>query len=226
MRLRRVFEAVPRSAALMLSLVAGISAPAASAQEANGSGGVASDQSLHLEQVLNADGKGFRRGLEEVGLDVGAGFSAHKIGDTKPHDLVLSKLYYGLMLGDVKGRDRWYQGNWEVTQEVFGGEQYYPSSEYVLGETTALRYNFATGTRWIPYLDAGAGILGTDIGAPDLGTTFEFNEQFGTGVRFFWRRNLALNFQYRYIHISNAGIKEPNQGVNEHVFYAGVTWFF
>ena len=36
----------------------------------------------------------------------------------------------------------------------------------------------------------------------------------------------ALTLQYRALHLSNAGIQEPNHGVNAQMFYAGLTWFF
>lgn len=165
-------------------------------------------------------------GRQEAGLALGAGFSASGIGDKSTHDLALSKFYYGHVLGDLEGPDKWYQGNWELLEEIFAGGQFNPESHYLVGETTVIRYNFVTGTRWVPFLDGGAGVLGTDIGGPDLGTVFEFNEQGGPGIKYFWRKDSALTFQYRYTHMSNAGIKEPNQGVNEHMFYAGITWDF
>jgi hypothetical protein len=198
------------------------------AQETNVSDHLENDLKSQPPEIwaAGAVGDGFRRGLEQSGFALGAGFAMHSVGNRIEHNLALVRIYYGWMLGDVAGRDKWYRGNWEIMEEIFGGAQFYPSSRYAAGETTVLRYNFATGTRWVPFLDIGAGILGTDIGHPDLGTTFEFNEQFGPGVNFFWRKNSALTFQYRFTHFSNAGIREPNQGVNEQMFYAGVTWFF
>lgn len=171
-------------------------------------------------------GNGFCRGVNESGFAVGGGAAAPHVGDKRSHDLVLSRFYYGWMFGGVKARDKWYRGNWEVLEEGFVGAQVYPASRYVIGETTLLRYSLATGTRWVPFFDAGIGISATDIANPDLGTIFEFNGQVGPGVNFFWRRNRAITFQYRFTHISNADIRSPNQGVNEHMFYAGMTWYF
>jgi len=176
--------------------------------------------------VDDSVGNGFCSDMREFGLGLGIGFAAKVFGSKGPHDLVLTRFYYGWMLGDVVGKDRWYRGNWEVVQEIFGGGQYHPRSRFVIGETTILRFNFATGTRWVPFLDAGVGISATDIGPPSLGSVFEFNEQFGAGFNYFWRNNRSLTLQYRFIHISNAGISEPNLGVNENMFYAGVSWFF
>jgi lipid A 3-O-deacylase len=176
--------------------------------------------------VDDSVGKGFRPGLHEAGLSLGGGFATHELGGTSPHDLALSRVYYGWMLGKLVGKGKWYRGNWELIQELFGGAQVHPGSSYVIGETTVLRYNFATERRWIPFLDAGAGLTATDIGSPDLGSVFEFNLQVGPGVNIFWRKNSALTFQYRFIHMSDAEIKSPNAGVNLHMFYAGVTCYF
>ena len=54
-----------------------------------------------------------------------------------------------------------------------------------LGLTPHLRYNFATGARWIPYVDGGAGVTVTSIGPPDLSHTFEFNSWAAASVRWF-----------------------------------------
>jgi len=60
----------------------------------------------------------------------------------------------------------------------------------------------------------------------DLGTTFEFNLQAGAGTHFFVQKDLALTFQYRFIHLSNAGMEFPNLGVNTSTFLLGFSWFF
>lgn len=215
-----------KSSVAVLVLGAGALLNPLQAQVSAGTAGGESEMAVRPPDILNAADGGFRRGLQEVGLGFGAGFSAHKIGDTTPHDLVLSRIYYGIMLGDLKAKDHWYRGNWEFRQEFFAGDQFHPNAHYLVGETTVFRYNFATGTRWVPFIDGGAGVLATDIGPPDLGSVFEFNEQLGPGVDFFWRKNSALTFQYRYTHISNAGIKEPNQGLNVQMFYVGLSWYF
>lgn len=212
----------------MVMLAAGMMLLPVRAQETNAAARVTGDWPSRPAEVW-ADGvvgDGFSRGVHESGFAVGGGAAAPHVGDKSSHDLVLSRIYYGWMLGGVKARDDWYRGNWELLEEVLGGGQTYPNPSYVFGETTLLRYSLATGTRWMPFFDAGVGILATDIGHPDLSTTFEFNGQVGPGVSFFWRKNSAVTFQYRFTHISNAGIRRPNQGVNEHMFYAGVAWYF
>jgi lipid A 3-O-deacylase len=45
-------------------------------------------------------------------------------------------------------------------------------------------------------------------------TSFQFGDHVGVGMRFGPR--LAYDLGYRYQHLSNASIKEPNQGINFH----------
>jgi hypothetical protein len=92
--------------------------------------------------------------------------------------------------------------------------------------TPMLRYNFATGSRWVPFVEAGAGLLVTDIGGADLSTEFEFHSVAGLGTLYRMNDRVALSLQTRFGHISNAGIDQPNRGVNEFEFLAGVSWFY
>lgn len=193
--------------------------------------GVGETISLKLEEHpvsvwANGAGDGFHRGLLEMGFEIGGGVGHQAFGSSQAHDLVVAKLYLGRMVGGVQGEGHWYRGNWEVLGELFAGGQVNPDDDYLVGLTPVLRYNCATGTPWIPFVDAGAGVTATDIGHPDLSTTFQFNTQVGLGVRWFLTGNSALTFQYRYMHISNAGIEQPNHGINTSLFYAGMTWFF
>jgi hypothetical protein len=88
------------------------------------------------------------------------------------------------MFTDVVGQDHWFRGNWELVGEIFGGEQFHPDAAYFVGGGPHLRYNFAAGHRWVPFLDLGAGATATDIRNSDISTTFEFNLQAGAGAHF------------------------------------------
>jgi hypothetical protein len=174
----------------------------------------------------NGMGEGFKDGTQSISLSFGGTYGVRIFGGEERHDMELNSLTYGYMLGAVQGAGHWYQGNWEARGELFGGVQFSPSGNWVVGLTPHIRYNFATGTRWIPYLDLGAGVSATGIGAPDLSGTFEFNLQANTGVRWFIRDNLALTFEAGYLHLSDASISRPNLGVNALKGMIGVSWFF
>ena len=121
-------------------------------------------------------GSGFRKGLFQTGATVGAGF-----GTTKPfrtelaHDLALTSVNLGWVFTGVMATDKWYRGNLELLVELFGGWQFKPNGRYLVGLTPLIRYNFATGSRWVLFVDGGAGVSCTNIDGPDLNGNFQFN---------------------------------------------------
>jgi len=174
----------------------------------------------------NGIGEGFKPGTQSISFDAGAGYGVKIFGGRVSHDLALADICYGYMFGPVEGEDHWYRGSWEVRGELFSGGQFSPTAEVLAGLAPHLRYNFATGTRWIPYVDTGAGLAATSIGPPDLSHTFEFNLQAATGIRWFIRDNFALSLEARYLHMSCGGIDRPNLGLNNVNGMVGISWFF
>jgi lipid A 3-O-deacylase len=68
-----------------------------------------------------------------------------------------------------------------------------------------------------PYAEAGIGahlLSRTQIGDKRLSTKFQFGDHIGFGYRFGERG--AWDLGYRFQHLSNAGIKKPNDGINFH----------
>jgi hypothetical protein len=171
-------------------------------------------------------GQGFQSSVHTLALESGATQGLAILGSKQAHDLALLSLSYGHMWGRTVALDHWYRGNLEWRAELFGGVQFSPTGEWVIGLAPHLRYNFATGSRVIPFIDAGAGVTATSIGPPDLSNTFEFNLQATLGMHWFIRDNLALTLEGRYLHISCAGISQPNLGLNGVTGMIGLTWFF
>jgi len=173
-----------------------------------------------------AVGEGFRSSVQTFSLEAGTALGVQAFGGRQVHDLALLSLSYGHMLGKVVGEDHWYRGNWEVRGELFAGGQFSPESDPFVGLTPHLRYNFATGTRWVPFADLGAGVTASGVGPPDQSGTFEFNLQANVGTHWFVRDNVALTFEAGFLHMSCAGLHDPNLGVNTVKGMIGMTWFF
>ncbi len=171
-------------------------------------------------------GGGFKPGVHDLGISFGAALGMRILGSEHKHYFDLGVGQFGWMLGGVMGEGQWYKGNAELAIQLFGGQQYYPSSAYLVGGGPLLRYNFAVGNRCVPFFEVGAGATATDIRDGDLSTTFEFNLQIGAGVHLFVRDDVAFTLEYRFVHLSNAGMEDPNQGVNDSVGLLGITWFF
>ena len=67
------------------------------------------------------------------------------------------------------------------------------------------------------YLEGGIGahlLSATDLGGKPFSTSFQFGEHLGSGYRFGARGDMEIG--YRYQHLSNAGIKRPNSGIEFH----------
>lgn len=157
---------------------------------------------------------------------MGAGLGVRIFGGELNHDLVLGDLHVGTMLTGLVAKDHFWRGNFELLGQLFGGKQIKPRNAYVVGAAPLLRYNFATGTRLVPFFGGGAGVTLTDIRKPDLSTDFEFNLQLGAGFHWFFKPNVSATMEGRLLHLSNAGIDSPNEGVNTVMLYLGGNWLF
>ena len=157
-----------------------------------------------------------------AGITLAGGPGLKAMGSCRAHDLSTAALHVGRLLNSEGP----FLHHFELGAELWTGAQSHPDTAYLVGLTPIVRYRFFPDARWTPFIDAGAGLTGTDIGRPDLSTTFEFNLQAGGGLQWKWRDNTALLVQARYIHLSNASIESPNHGVNSVLFGVGVAWFF
>ncbi len=82
--------------------------------------------------------------------------------------------------------------------------------------------NFHTDVAYKPYLEAGIGaalISDTMIDGRNMSSAFQFEDRFGIGVK---RGDFDLHL--RYMHYSNAGLKEPNDGID--IGMMGVSYSF
>ncbi|GEM_PF-287910 len=209
------------SVALGLLMITGFLARPASSH------GQESEPAFPQESVwASGIGNGFRRGLFQVGGMAGAGFGVRAFGGTLDHDLTLGSIDIGWVITDVMASDRWYRGTLEFLIGLFGGWQFKPDTRYLACLTPCLRYSWVTDSRWVPFIEGGAGISSTNIDGPDLTGHFQFNVQGGAGTRYFLTGRTALTFQYRWLHVSNLGLREPNNGINTQMFYIGVCSFF
>ena len=174
----------------------------------------------------NGIGNGFNQNTVRSGFAVGGGVGPQIFGSSTHHDLIMGQVSAGWIFSDVLAKDKWYQGNWELLGDLFGGYQFNVKDAYVAGFTSSIRYNFATHSRWIPFVQGGGGPSLTDIGNPDLSTKFEFNIHAGVGVHYFWNERATVTVELRLGHLSNAHIDSPNGGVNTALILFGVNWFF
>ena len=170
-------------------------------------------------------GESFRNGAWEFEGTLGAGLGLRN-ASRYVHHIALTELRVGRIMTDDLGKGHCYEGNVEILGEVFVGAQFHPQARYLVSGAPVLRYNFMTGTRWVPFVDGGAGLAATAIGHPDLGANWEFALQAGPGVKYYFRDNASFVMQYRYLHFSNGGLYANNHGINENLLLLGISWGF
>lgn len=176
--------------------------------------------------VLQTAAQGFEKGARQLGLSAGGGFAVDVFGGGDEHDVALAAVDYGYMLTDILSPGTWRSGALELRGEVFAGAQFQPNLAYITGLAPILRYNFVRPSKFVPFLEFGAGLAATDMDRPDLSTVFNFNLQGGGGVQYWFRPRTAVTLQYKFLHISNARIDTPDRGVNLNTFLLGVAWRF
>src|SRR6266481_4522191 len=117
----------------------------------------------------------FTKGRYEVALTSGVLFSPFIANSGRPTiNYTISEAQLGYMLGNIKGGG-WLRGNFELLGEAFGSAIFDGSGDYIAGITIWARYNFVQpNSRFIPYVQAGAGLTATDIDRHIVGQTFNF----------------------------------------------------
>jgi hypothetical protein len=93
------------------------------------------------------------------------------------------------------------------------------------GGVAALRYNFLRGSRLVPYLGGGAGILSLDYDLRTHSDGLNFALFGEAGVSLLLSDRFALSGGYRFQHISNARMRTPNLGVDTSFACLGLVAF-
>jgi len=88
----------------------------------------------------------------------------------------------------------------------------------------ALYYLGDERRRWLPYGEAGIGLIYTDFHVRKQGLHLNFNPQFGAGIEFSLEGTRAVFAGVRFHHISNGNLHEDNRGINSWLIMAGYTF--
>lgn len=101
-----------------------------------------------------------------------------------------------------------------------------PNSNVEVGSNFLFEYAFPLSQKFHPYVKGGIGALYMSQHTVEQSTQYNFLPQGGGGLRYFIKDNIAINFEYRYRHLSNASIKHPNSGIDANMYLGGITIFF
>ncbi|UVE16986.1 acyloxyacyl hydrolase [Pseudomonas sp. LS44] len=105
-------------------------------------------------------------------------------------------------------------GYWDVGYTYWDGDE--GSSNHSISFTPVFVYEFA-GEAVRPYIEAGIGVAAfanTEFEDQDLGSSFQFEDRIGLGLRF-----SGQEVGVRAIHYSNAGLQTPNDGLESYTLH-------
>ena len=138
---------------------------------------------------------------------------------------------HGKAISNVEYVGFYPQMGWLVTNwlELYGEgtvHLYYRPHNAVLGGVVGIggRHYFLRDRRWTPYYTLGGGMAWTTLDVPEVDRIWNFQVVWGVGVKRITRRGPGLMLEFRNHHISNAGTRGENLGVNAAMVVAGVHW--
>ena len=100
-----------------------------------------------------------------------------------------------------------------------------PAESYNVGAMPHSRHVFGSRAVVRPYLEGGGGgIWGTLAGTPEQASDVNFLLMAGAGLSWFFSPHSAVSLGYRFYHISNGGLGNPNSGLNYNYPFIGLSY--
>ena len=102
-----------------------------------------------------------------------------------------------------------------------------PDTNAEIGTSFLLKIGILPQTsKFQPFILVGPGMVYMTQHTREQSTQFNFTEQAGIGMHYFFRKNIAFTLEGRFRHLSNSGIKHPNTGINTQFIFAGISYQF
>ncbi len=101
-----------------------------------------------------------------------------------------------------------------------------PSTDIEAGIGLGLKYSYPLISRLDAYVMGSVGPHFMSLKTDEQHSGFLFADTIGAGLDFKLSSGAAINLGYRFRHMSNAGLKKPNSGVNTQFITVGYSIFF
>ncbi len=165
---------------------------------------------------------------ERFGLNLSAGYGhgIHMRDRTRGKDvgdvhLLLFVPHLRFELHDWSERERWLAGRLDLVVEPQLAINFAPETGVGGGVSGGVRYRLRADRTWSPYLIALFGVGAIDYDLESQSDGFQFWLQGGLGLRRALTGDRALTADVRLYHISNAQLREPNDGIDAIAFTLG-----
>ena len=168
-------------------------------------------------------------GSQEIGLTAGY-FFPHRLTDehtTKQSGPAVMPSW-AMVLTDPVGGWRWVRGQLMLGAEIVYIQFQQPELTHGVGFTPKIKWLFEGTGRLRPYIEFAGGPFYTDLAdsIPEESSRFNFILTAGGGLSWFITPQWSFNVGYRFQHISNAGTRYPNLGLNASLPFGGFSFYF
>lgn len=176
-----------------------------------------------------SEGDPIKKGTIEIGMAAGfwQGTTALGNGPSANRSAAFVLPRVGVVLTDPVGTN-WWRGDLELIVEPVYARFTQPFTADLAGASLIAKYNLLSFGRWVPFWDAGAGMVWTNLAPriPEESIQMEFLLQTGPGVQYFATETMTVTAGVRFSHISNGGLGDRNTGINAVMPYLGLSFFF
>jgi hypothetical protein len=174
----------------------------------------------------------YTKGRFSIQAIAGAVYSPFLINkDRTTVNYVQTDVRFGWMLNTPTGASM-LRGNFQALAEISNSFVTKGPGNYISGVTAVFRYNFVQpDARLVPYVQAGVGVVLTDIHKYEDGyqltsQALNFTPQGSVGARYMAGKNWSIDMEAMFHHVSNAGLGDSNAGINSGGILLGFTYFF
>ncbi|MCG8635936.1 MAG: acyloxyacyl hydrolase [Desulfobacterales bacterium] len=120
----------------------------------------------------------------------------------------------------LKNKTGYVDGYFELSYNHWNGDND-EINAFALSPVFVYAFN-PSEKNWYPYIEGGIGVAYLDeykIDSRDLSSNFQFEDRIGAGIRYD-----NLDFNFRYMHYSNASLEDPNHGID--IWIGTLAWYF
>jgi lipid A 3-O-deacylase len=134
---------------------------------------------------------------------------------------------WAMVLTDPVG-PRFLRGQLMLGAEIVYIQFQEPELTHGVGFTPKIKWMFEGTGRLRPYVEFAGGPFYTDLAGqiPEESARFNFILTAGGGLSWFFTPQFSFNAGYRFHHISNAGTRYPNLGLNSSLPFGGFSFYF
>ncbi|MDO8724275.1 MAG: acyloxyacyl hydrolase [Syntrophales bacterium] len=154
-----------------------------------------------------------------------SGIGSGKIteGDYQP---VLLMWHLGMDLKKSLPRLEKHRGSLSFFIETQFNPSHNPDANFEFGISPGFQYRYPFTEKLSGYLLVSVGPHYMSLVTRDQENGFIFSDAIGGGLYYFLNENFALNLGYRFRHMSNTGLTQPNGGINTNFITFGYAAFF